>query len=242
MNPDPRARDLIAAGKVRAGLFLPQFSRDPATGEIKGHGTGYVGIELTRRIARDLGVSAEIIGYPTPSAVVDAVTGSEIDMAFLGIEPTRAALLDFTPPMFRFDYTYLVPEGSRVHRIADVDTQGRRIAIVGNHASALALRPLVTKASLVSLELPDEAFEALRAGEADVFACPRDVLLHYAAQAPGSRVLDDAFGFNRVGIAVRKGRADLLAYLSDVVTEAKSGGVMGQVIETGQLIGFSVAD
>src|SRR6266508_826285 len=34
--PDPRLADLVQAGKIRVGLFLPQYIKDPATGEIKG--------------------------------------------------------------------------------------------------------------------------------------------------------------------------------------------------------------
>src|SRR3954451_8970631 len=34
--PDPRVADLVQAGKIRVGLFLPQFSKDAVTGELKG--------------------------------------------------------------------------------------------------------------------------------------------------------------------------------------------------------------
>jgi hypothetical protein len=36
---DSRVSDIARAGKIRAGLHLPQFVQDPATGEIKGQGT-----------------------------------------------------------------------------------------------------------------------------------------------------------------------------------------------------------
>ena len=39
---DPRVADIVRAGKVRVGLHLPQFIKDPATGEIRGNGTGAV--------------------------------------------------------------------------------------------------------------------------------------------------------------------------------------------------------
>ena len=240
-SADPRAMEVTATGKIRSALFLPQHSSDPVTGELRGHGTGYIGIEITRLLAARLGVESEILPMQTPSAVMDALLACEIDFAFFGIEPGRAVKVDFTPPVFCFDYTYLVPEGSQIAEIAHADQKAVRIVIIDNHASALALRPLIKQATLVSAELPDEAFEILRAGDADAFACPRDVLLDYAAKLPGSRVLDGAFGVNHVGIAINKGQPELCKYISAFVEEAKANGVITRTIERGQLRGFSVA-
>jgi hypothetical protein len=33
---DPRVVDLVRAGKVRVGLFPPQYTKDPVTGELRG--------------------------------------------------------------------------------------------------------------------------------------------------------------------------------------------------------------
>src|SRR5258706_382756 len=46
--PDPRVADLVRAGKVRFALFLPGYIKDPATGEIRGAGTGAVTVQLAR--------------------------------------------------------------------------------------------------------------------------------------------------------------------------------------------------
>jgi len=37
---DPRVADLVSAGKVRVGLHLPQFVKDPQTGENTDMGLG----------------------------------------------------------------------------------------------------------------------------------------------------------------------------------------------------------
>ncbi len=238
---DSRARGIAASGNLRAALFLPQHSSDPATGQLRGHGTGYIGIVMTQLLAQRLGVAAQIIGMPTPTSVMDALLAGDIDMAFFGIEPGRAAKVDFTPPIFQFDYTLMAPQGSPVMSIADADKPGTRIVIMDNHASALALKPLVKQATIVSAELPSEAFEILRSGKADVFASPRDVLLDYSEKLPDSRVLEEAFGVNRVGIAIRKERTDLLTFASAFVEESKTNGVIARAIDEGKLRGFSVA-
>jgi polar amino acid transport system substrate-binding protein len=160
---------------------------------------------------------------------------------FFGIEPSRVEQVDFTPPVFQFDYTCLVPAGSSIRRFADADRPGVRIAIVQSHASALALRRIVKHAELVGAELPDEGFDLLRAGKADAFALPRDQLLDYSATLPGSHVLEQAYGINRVGAAVAKGQAGRLAYISEFVEEAKASGLIQRAIDGGSLHEFQVS-
>jgi polar amino acid transport system substrate-binding protein len=237
---DPRVTDLVQAGKIRAALFLPQYAEDPLTGGLRGRGTGVVGVELARALAARLGIEAQMVGYPTPSQALEGLKTGACDLGFLGIERSRVVELDFSPPIFQFDYTYLVPAGSTIHTIADADRPTRRIAVVRNHASDLALRRIVKHAELVGSELPDAAFDVLRAGNAHALAFPRDVLLDFSVTLPGSRVLEDRYGVNRVGIAIRKGHAGRLAYIAEFVEEAKASGLIERAIERGGLRGFRV--
>lgn len=246
MTQSPQASGCVLkkirdTGLLRAGFFLPQFGRDEASGEITGHGTGYAGIELTRALAQKLGVQARMDGYPTPSKVIELLKSGACDLAFLGIEPGRAAQLDFSPAIFQFDYTFLVPPGSPLTSVAASDRPDARIAIVGNHASTLALKNLYKHAKLIGSQLPDEAFALLRAGGAEAFALPRDRLLEYARQWPGSRLLDDNYGVNNVGAAMAKGQGDWLACVSAFIEDAKTSGLVAATIERGALFGFRVA-
>jgi polar amino acid transport system substrate-binding protein len=80
----------------------------------------------------------------------------------------------------------------------------------------------------------------VRAGHAGALAAPREQLVEYSAMLPGSRVLPDHYGINNVGIAVAKGRAGLLAFLSEFVEEAEGSGFVADIIARGGLHGFSV--
>jgi polar amino acid transport system substrate-binding protein len=242
-SPAPPPADLAAAGRIRLALFLPQFSVDPATQEVTGHGTGLIAIELMRALGRRLGIALEVVQCATPSIAVDGLKSGAADVAFAGIEPSRAAVVDFTPPVFEFDYAFLVPPGSSLRTLAEIDKPGTRIAIVGNHASSLALARLARHAELIKSEIPDEAFALLRGGKVEAFALPRDVLMGYAAKLPGARLLDEPFGFNRVGIALAQGQPERLAFLSAFVAEAKASGLIAGIIERNRatLPGFRVA-
>jgi polar amino acid transport system substrate-binding protein len=238
---DSRVADLVLAGQIRVGLFLPQYTRDPVSGELSGIGTGFIALELAHVLAARLGVATRVIEYPSPKAAVAGLKSDTCDTVFLGMEPSRAVEVDFAPPIFQFDYTYLVAAGSAIQRIADADQLGIRIGLVESHASALALRRMVTRADFVGVELPDEAVQLLEQGKADVLAFPRDHLLIFAEKLPGSRVLADRYGIHRVAMAVRKGRAGLLAYVSEFSETAKASSLIQTMIDRGALRGFEVA-
>jgi polar amino acid transport system substrate-binding protein len=242
MRPaDPRIADLVRSGTIRLALFLPQYVDDPASGALRGVGTGVIAIEIARALAARLGIEAALIALPTPTKTVEALKHGGCDVAFLGIEPSRATEVDFTSAVFEFDYTYLVPARSTIRSSADAERAGVRVAIVSSHASALALRRSASQAELIGSELPDAAFALLAAGRADAFALPREQLLDYSAKLPGSRVLDDSYGINRVAIAVQKGRSGWRAFFSEFVEDAKASGLIAQIIAGGALRGFQVA-
>jgi len=94
---------------------------------------------------------------------------------------------------------------------------------------------------LVGAELPDSGFALLRDGKADVLAFPREVLIDYSTKLPGSRVLDEPYGINAVGVAIAKGQPERLAYLSEFLEEAKASGLIQRLIEQGGLRGFQVS-
>jgi polar amino acid transport system substrate-binding protein len=238
---DPRAADLVRSGEIRIALFLPQYARDAASGALRGVGAGFLAIEIGRVLAERLGIAMAVMELPTPSKTVECLKARACDVAFLGIEPSRAAAVDFTPPVIQFDYTYLVPPGSPIQNIAEADAPGRRITAVGNHASTMTLRRMVRHAELIQTELPNEAFALLRAGTVDAFALPREQLLDYSLELPGSRVLAESYGINRVAMAIPKGQSDRLAFFSDFVEEVKASGLVAHIIARGALRGFEVA-
>jgi polar amino acid transport system substrate-binding protein len=236
---DPRVAALAAAGAIRLALFLPQYTEDAAG--IRGIGTGFIAIEIVGALAARLGVAAQVVRYPSPKDAVSGLRDGACDVAFLGIEPSRVAVLDFSPALFQFDYSLLVPAGSTIGSLEDADRVGRRIGLVDGHASALALRRIVKQAELIGVALPEDAFALLRDRKVDALAFPRDQLIAFAERLPGARVLAKGYGVNRVGMAVAKGSAELLSYLSDFAAEEKTTGLVQRAIERGRLNGFDVA-
>ena len=237
-NLDPRVADIRHTGVLRLALFPSFFYRkDRATGEPRG-----VGIAIARSLADRIGVALAAAEYSSPPRVVEALAAGAADVALLGIDPARAAEVDFSPPLLAADFSYLVPAASAVRAIADADRPGMRIALVCHHAMDAALRGKLEHAERVYADTPDAAFELFRAGAAGALAGIRPGLLMYAAQIPGVRVLEGCYGRNVIALALRKGKAGRLAYARAFVERARTDGTVERAIASAGLQGVEMAD
>jgi hypothetical protein len=64
--------------------------------------------------------------------------------------------------------------------------------------------------------------------------------LQYSARLPGSRVLEDSYQSNFAGVAVPKGNAGRLAYISDLLDGMKRDGSLQRIIKGAELRGVEV--
>ena len=234
--PDPRVADLVNVGKIRVGLFIPQFSNDVATGELKG-----VRVKIARALASRMGVQVVLLEHPTPPSAVACLKAGACDLLFLPLDARAADVGDFSPPVFQFDYTLLVPAGSAIRDVADSDRPGARIAAIRNHASTNELSRLLKQAELVYADTPDPAFDLLRTGQAVALASARPMLLDYSDKLRGSRVLVDRYGANINRMVVPKGKTGWLAYISEFVEEAKASGLVQKAIDRTNERGITVS-
>ena len=210
--------------------------KDPASGEVRGPA-----LDLARALAAKMGIGLQPVEYPRPGAVLEGARTNAWDVAFLVVDPARAAEADFSTPYMQSDLTYLVLAGSSIRKVADADQPGVRIAVPSGDASGIYLSRILKRAELVRTETLAAAFDLVRTGRADAHAAPRPLLLAESAQLPGSRVVEDHFAVIFYAALVPKGNAERLAYVSEFVEEAKATGLVKQTIERAGLRGVQVA-
>jgi polar amino acid transport system substrate-binding protein len=129
--------ELAPTGTLRVALNMSNFlltATDPATGEPCG-----IAADLGRELGQRLGVPVALLPYPNPGALADAATAGVWDVGLIGAEPQRAHAIDFTAAYVEIEATYLVPPGSPLQIIADVDRPGVRIAAPARSAYELYL-------------------------------------------------------------------------------------------------------
>jgi polar amino acid transport system substrate-binding protein len=235
-SADPRVADLVRAGQVRVALYVPQYTKDPVTGELGGWC-----VDIVHALGARLGVKGVPVEHPNPANALTSIASGLCDAGIIGIEADRATRIDYSPPIVEADYTVMAPAGSPYGSIVDADRTGVRIAAVRHHASTIALAKIIKHATFVYADMPEPTFQILRRGEADLFASLREVLRHYVARLPGSRVWEGRYGFNSLGIAVPKGEAARLAFLSEFAEHAKASGIVQQAIDRSGWNGIRVA-
>jgi polar amino acid transport system substrate-binding protein len=211
---DPRVADLVAAGRLRVGLFLPQYVKDPTTGDLRS-----VWVETARALAARIGVPLTLVPHATPPEAIACLKAGGCDLIFLPFDARAAEIGDFSSPIFQFDYTLLVPPGSPIAKVAEVDRSGARIAAVRNHASTIELARQLKNATLVYADTP----------------------LDLGDRLPGARVLDDRYGANINRVVVPKGKAGWRAYVNAFVEQAKASGLVQQAIARGGTRGVTAA-
>jgi polar amino acid transport system substrate-binding protein len=237
--PDPRVADLVRAGKLRAGVGVvaPHWAiKDPGTGELRG-----VAVDIARALATRLGIELVVVEYPSPPAVLDGLKTGAWDVGFLAIDPSRAAVVDFSPAYLQIDATYLVQDGSSIRNVGDADQPGLRIAVTRKSVEDIVLTGALKRAELRGVDTIGAGFDLLRVGNADALAAPRPALLPLSARLPGSRVLEDRFHVAFGAMAVPKGQVGRLAYIAEFIEEAKASGLVQRTIKRAGVRGVKVA-
>jgi polar amino acid transport system substrate-binding protein len=239
-QPSPALRsELAPTGTLRVGINLSNFlltAKDPRTGEFKG-----VAVDLGKELARRLGVPVEVIGYPSPGALADAAASGAWDVGFLGAEPQRANQIDFTAAYVEIEATYLVPPGSPLKSIADVDRKGVRIAISAKSAYDLYLTRHLKHAQLVRETGADNVFKRFVDDKLEALAGLRPRLVKDQANLPGSRILEGRFTAVQQAIGTPKGRAAGAKYLREFAEDVKASGLVAKLIEKNDVRGLTVA-
>ena len=229
--------ELAPTGTLRAGINMSNFLL-VSGGLVDGVPVG-VSPDLARAIAAKLGVPVQLVPYPSPGLLADDAGKGVWDIGLIGAEPARAQTIDFTPAYAEIESTYLVPAGSAIQSIAEVDRPGVRIAVTARAAYDLWLEANIKHATLVRAQGLDGAFELFVNDKLDVLAGLRPRLLSDVAKLPGARILDGQFTAVQQAVGTAKGNAS--AFLRGFIAEAKTSGLIAGLIAKHQVQGLSVA-
>lgn len=231
--------ELLPFGKLRVGVNLGNFllvDRDAATGELRG-----VVPDLAQELGRRLDAVVELISYPGAGQVADAASTGAWDVGFIGAEPQRAAQIAFTLAYLEIPATYLVPAGSAIRSLDEVDRPGIRIAVSARSAYDLFLSRSLKHAQIVRAPGLDASFEVFVAQKLEVLAGLKPRLVTDVGKLPGARILEGSFTAIQQAIGTPVARAAGAKFLRQFVEEAKASGLVAKAIERHGARGVSVA-
>ncbi len=238
MNDKAKA-ELAPTGVLRAGINLSNFLL--VTGRAADGNPQGVSPDMAHAIADKLGVPVQYIPFKTPGELADQVDNNVWDIGNIGAEPQRAQKISFTAAYCEIEATYMVPVGSPIKSLADVDKKGVRIAVSARSAYCLWLENNIKNATLVQVSGLDAAYDKFVADKFEVLAGLRPGLLKDMTKAPGMKILDGKFSAVQQAVGTRKANSAGTAFLTAFVEDAKKSGLVARFIEKHKVKGLSVA-
>lgn len=221
--------ELAPSGVLRAAINMSNFLL--VTGETPEGDPDGVSPDMARAIGERLGVPVQLIPFKSPGEIADAAGKDIWDIGNIGAEPQRAAVMDFTAAYVEIEATYMVPEGSAIQSIDEVDREGVRIAHPPRSAYGLWLANNIKNATLVPADGLAGSFELFVNDGLEALAGLRPGLISDLEKLPGARILDGQFSAVQQAVGVNKGNDAAFAFLKEFVEESKSSGFVAGLID-----------
>ena len=231
--------ELAPSGRLRVGLNYGNFLlvlKDAPGGEPRG-----VAPDLGRELARRIGVPVQFVKFDSAGKLADGVRSGMWDVAFLGNEPQRANEIAFSSAYLEIPVTYLVPAGSPLQKLADVDREGVRIAVADKSAYHLFLMRNLKHAELIAAEGIDASGKLFVEEKLEALAGLKPRLLADARKLPGSRVLEGQLTAVQQSIGTPRSREAAARYLREFAEDVKRSGFVAEAIARHKVPGVSVA-
>lgn len=221
--------ELAPTGVLRAGINLSNFLL--VTGRTPEGDPEGVSPDIARAVADRLGVPVKYVNFKTPGELADAATDDVWDIGNIGAEPERAKTITFTAAYAEIEATYLVPAGSPIRSVEEVDREGVKIAVYGRSAYGLWLADNIRHAELIKTDGMDSSFDVFVEQKLDALAGLRPRLIRDVERLPGARLLDGKFSAVQQAIGTKPDRKAGAEFLSEFVEEAKRSGLVESLIK-----------
>ena len=240
MQISPAAKaELTTNGKLRVGLNYGNFLlvlKDGPDGQPRG-----IAPDLGRELAKRLGMGVEFVKFDAAGKLADGVKAGLWDVAFLGNEPQRAAEIAFSPAYLEIPVTFLVPSGSPIKALADIDQKGVRIAVANKSAYHLFLIRELKNAELVTAEGIDGSYKLWVDAKLEALAGLKPRLLTDQAKHAGSAVLEGQITAVQQSIGTPKSRETGARFLKEFAEDVRKSGLVAELIARHKVPGVTVA-
>jgi ABC-type amino acid transport substrate-binding protein len=234
---------LCPNGTLRASINLGNpilANKNSTTGEVFG-----VSVDLSRELAKRLGVSLELKVFDAAAKSVAAVTSNEADIGFFAIDPLRGEGISFTAAYVHIEGYYLVREGSPLKVNADVDRAGIRVTAAKGSAYDLYLTRNLKHATLTHSVTSQTVTDTYLQNGTDVAAGVKQQLeadIQRLSSKEKLRLLNTNFMViaQAMGIPNNRGVA-ATEYMRHFVEEMKRSGFVAASLKRHNIQGAAVA-
>lgn len=235
--PKQAVADLAPNGTLRAAINVGNAVL-AARGTPEPTG---VSVDLAKELARRLGVPLHLIVFDAAGKVVEAGKTGDWDIAFVALDPARAAEIAQSPPYVQIEGAYLVRSDSRITSNEQVDVKGNRVVVGRNSAYDLYLTRALKQAEIVRTPTSALVTDTFMKENYEVAAGVKQQLEADARRVPGVRLLPGRFMVINQAMASQRGKQAGARYVHAFVEEMKSSGFVAKSLELHRQTGAAVA-
>jgi polar amino acid transport system substrate-binding protein len=240
---DPQTRGALApTGRLRVGIAVGSaISATWAKRDAKIEEPVGPTVDLAKTFAERTGLPLALVEFGSSGEIIKAASSGKWDVSFTPVDAERKTVVDFGPSFALGESTYMVPPGSPVFSLGDVDYAGVRVFGVENTATIRAARGSLKNTAVVGLAGLDEVLTKFRGGEADAIALGKESILSLLPDFPGARVLEGHFLALGTAVAVPRGNAVALDVFSNLLEELKADGTVRKIFDKYGMASTTVA-
>lgn len=234
---------LCPGGKLRASINLGNpilANKNAATGEIFG-----VSVDLSRELAKRLGVDLELKVFDAAAKSVAAVTSGDADIGFFAIDPLRGEGISFTAAYVHIEGYYLVRQESPLKMNEEVDKAGIRVTAAKGSAYDLYLTRNLKNATLVHSVTSQTVTDTFLQNGTDAAAGVKQQLESDIERLAGKvklRLLNTNFMVIAQAMGIPNNRGAVATeYMKNFVEEMKRSGFVAASLKRHNIQGAAVA-
>jgi polar amino acid transport system substrate-binding protein len=228
--PAPPAAAASAAAPAPAKVYAvgtdaayAPFESQNEKGEIVGFD-----IDIVKAVAAKAGIEVKFINTPW-EGIFNALSQGDRDLVVssVTITPERQQTMDFSDPYFDAQQLIVVKASSKVGKLADL--KPLKVGVQTGTTGDEVVTKLQGKNSvnIKRFESMPLAFKELEAGGVDAVVADNGLVIHYVKNNPGGQfktIADREFVNERLGIAIKKGNAELQAKVNRGLAAIKADG------------------
>ncbi|MDR7275870.1 glutamate ABC transporter substrate-binding protein [Catenuloplanes atrovinosus] len=200
--------------------------RDPLTGELSGFD-----IDIARQIAKAIFGDENRIQFRTvtSSTRIDAIRNGEVDLviATMTMNCERWQQVSFSTEYFTAGQRVLVRRGSGIAGMDDLG--GRKVCASAGSTSIRTIAAHPAGPVPVAVSGWTDCLVMLQQNQVDAVSTDDSILAGLAAQDPNTEVVGARFTDEPYGIAIQRGRDDMVRFVNAVLEDIRADGTWARV-------------
>jgi len=208
-NSSKEPKDLLSKIKFKNKITIGVKCDSKPFGYVENNNLKGFDIDIAKSVSRRIlgdttGELTEFICVTPESRIIDLNSGrTDIIIATMSVNATRAHIIDFSTPYFVAGQALMVPNNSKVNSIESLNT--KKVGIILGTTGEKTIRQLAPNATIIGKKNYNDAFNLLVEHRVDAILADDSILYGFIMDNKGYKILPARYTKEYYAIALRKG-------------------------------------